>query len=702
MRRPFRFIARLVLFLIVESLLLAWLVVALPNVSVGAITTSFLARMLIAAFIIGAINILAPLALITLRIPLNILTVALTLVPLNAILLVGASSFIPNVMVGSPARDALSGALLLSLANTFVTAVFAMDDDYSYFQFALQSRARPFKFLASRQDRTKAAGARGMVLLEIDGLSYPRMQRAIEDNIMPHVREMVSRGSHTLVHFDCGLPSQTSACQAGILYGNNGDIPAFRWFDKRTRKMFVSNHFDDAREINNAASTGHGLLRDGTSINNLLNGDASRSLLTLCVLNGDAKVPTERATDELNAFWLNPYTFGRTLALCVGDLFVEIFQALWQDVTNRKPRVNRLRSGYPFLRILTNIFLRNLSAYAVMREIIRGSPIIYTTFVGYDEVAHHAGPDTPDAMHTLRGFDKHVRHIQQTIERLAPNPYDVFLLSDHGQSVGATFLQRYGKTLREWIDSLTGEITVGEMKPTEAGQSYARALVSELSMMSEQLTERANTRIRRATMKTTVRALDRVERMSPKESPMQVEGIVVCASGNLAHVYFCALGEDKIPFAQIEAAHPQLITTLVQHEGIGFVVGYDESGDIIVFGKAGAKNLSTGIVSGEDPLRNFGDAELRGEQVLRLAQFDNAGDLILNSALFGDGSVTAFEELVGSHGGLGGQQTDAFILHPSANRAKFSITNSEEVFRLLNDWRKVTSDISHSPSHIRG
>jgi hypothetical protein len=87
---------------------------------------------------------------------------------------------------------------------------------------------------------------------------------------------------------------------------------------------------------------------------------------------------------------------------------------------------------------------------------------------------------------------------------------------------------------------------------------------------------------------------------------------------------------------------------------------------------------------------------------LRLAQFDNAGDLILNSALFGDGSVTAFEELVGSHGGLGGQQTDAFILHPSANRAKFSITNSEEVFRLLNDWRKVTSDISHSPSHIRG
>ena len=62
--------------------------------------------------------------------------------------------------------------------------------------------------------------------------------------------------------------------------------------------------------------------------------------------------------------------------------------------------------GYPVLRAITNVFLRELSAYMVTLDVIRGAPTIYTTFVGYDEVAHHAGPDTSDAMGTLRAFDR--------------------------------------------------------------------------------------------------------------------------------------------------------------------------------------------------------------------------------------------------------------------------------------------------------
>ena len=107
-----------------------------------------------------------------------------------------------------------------------------------------------------------------------------------------------------------------------------------------------------------------------------------------------------------------------------------------------------------------------------------------------------------------------------------------------------------------------------------------------------------------------------------------------------------------------------MVDALVQHEGIGFVVAYEDDGEPVAFGKNGARNLHTGDVVGDDPLEPFGDVELRAWQVRRIADFSNAGDIILNSTYFPDGTVAALEELIGNHGGLGGPQTEAFIFHP--------------------------------------
>ena len=127
---------------------------------------------------------------------------------------------------------------------------------------------------------------------------------------------------------------------------------------------------------------------------------------------------------------------------------------------------------------------------------------------------------------------------------------------------------------------------------------------------------------------------------------------------------------------------------LIQHDGIGFVVVANDEGHVLVLGKRGARDLSIGAVTGEDPLAPFGDPDRRAEQLLRLAQFESSGDLILNSTLYPDGSVAAFEELVGSHGGLGGQQTQAFILHPCVERMDGDhISNSIDVYVLLEAWK---------------
>jgi len=638
---------------------------------------------------IAVVNFALLPVLLWLRVPMVVFSAGLITFAVNAALLLIAHQLIRGAAV--PAPDWLfSGALAISLINTLINGLIALDDDYTYLRFIIQAT----RDNAVRFGRPKDPQRRGVVILEIDGLSYERMKAALESGLMPTTRELL-KGSHCLSRFDCGLPSQTSSAQAGIMYGDNEDIPAFRWYDKRRDKLWISNRPSDAHALNQRHSNGRGLLRQGTSINNLINGDAARSLLTLSAIARPNTLPTERALDVLIAFWLNPYTFARTLALCAADLLLEIAQALRQRIRHTQPRLEkRFPSAYTGLRVITNVLLRDLAIYATMWEITRGAPVIYTSFLGYDEVAHHAGPCSPDAMGTLKGFDRHVRHVLQTIRHLAPFEYDVILLSDHGQSHGATFRQRYGQTLRQVIDGLTRDgVRVSEATIVDVGHSFVQALIAELNAASRRLWEHNGQRLRRATMAAATRTLAGMEQHVPQQPRRAGEraDIVVCISGNLAHVYFSAIGDRRATLGEIAAHHPGLVEALAEHPGIGFVIGLGDDGHVLLLGKQGARDLSDGAVTGQDPLLPFaGDAlALRAGQLLRLAQFESAGDLILNSALYPDGSIASFEELVGSHGGLGGEQTHAFILHPCARPLDHQqITNATALYHVLEAWAR--------------
>lgn len=121
------------------------------------------------------------------------------------------------------------------------------------------------------------------------------------------------------------------------------------------------------------------------------------------------------------------------------------------------------------------------------------------------------------------------------------------------------------------------------------------------------------------------------------------------------------------------------------------VVTYQQDDEPWALGEAGARNLRTGTIVGSDPLIPYGDPDHLAAQLLRLAQFPHAGDLIVISTLYPDGQVAAFEELVGSHGGLGGQQTEAFLLHP-ADLVVPSTSNATDVFELLDARRGLQGE----------
>src|ERR1700745_4204564 len=97
------------------------------------------------------------------------------------------------------------------------------------------------------------------------------------------------------------------------------------------------------------------------------------------------------------------------------------------------------------------VFVRDLIVYGVLMDMMKGRPAIYATFSSYDEVAHHSGLYRADTLEALRKLQQQVARIAAA-RRYAPRPYEIVVLSDHGQTQGATFKQRNGYGLDELVE----------------------------------------------------------------------------------------------------------------------------------------------------------------------------------------------------------------------------------------------------------
>src|SRR5205807_3138845 len=96
------------------------------------------------------------------------------------------------------------------------------------------------------------------------------------------------------------------------------------------------------------------------------------------------------------------------------------------------------------------IVVRDLIVYGVLSDMMNGRPVVYATFSSYDEVAHHSGLERADTLEALRKLDEQFRRIERA-RRYAPRPYELVVLSDQGQTQGATFRQRNGYDLAERV-----------------------------------------------------------------------------------------------------------------------------------------------------------------------------------------------------------------------------------------------------------
>ena len=639
------------------------------------------------AILIGLINLLLRPVVLWISRPLGFFLLFLVGFLLNIVALALAAWLLPGFEVGGFFSLVLA-SIIIAVLNVVIASVLNLGDEDSYYRQRTEQKAAATPFPTADEPGRK------LVMLEIDGLSYHHVKKALEDGRMPTMQAMIEEEGYVLTKVDCGIPSQTSACQAGIMFGDNDDIPAFRWFDKTEGKLIVSS--SDAGLLNERYAKGNGLMRGGSSISNMLNGDAYKSMMTAADLRTAGEAEAKLRADDVYLLMLDPSFLLSTIARYLGMVGIELWEGWQQRRHDVTPRLNRLHEFYPFVRAATSVMLRDLGASFAVMDILRGSPAIYVTWPGYDEVAHHSGPWTRDAFNELARYDKVIQRVRQTAKEKAPGHYDLIILSDHGQSFGPTFLQRYGLTLKEFIEQQLPEGTIvttnigGDTGAMKVGQASAELNNARQSRSKSGSTAAADALLKRGTDLADRATAEEKARLAAAARPANVTAY---GSGNLAQVYF-DLFPRKITLPELNAAYPGMVDALLAHEGIGLVCGYLDDGTPVALGKGGTRNLHTGEVVGLDPLLMYAPAEgygastveTRAWQTRRVMDFPHAGDLMVLSTVYEDGTVAALEELIGNHGGLGGEQTDAFIFHPP-DMPVSETRNSVDLFHVLNEQR---------------
>ena len=492
----------------------------------------------------------------------------------------------------------------------------------------------------------------GILFVQLDGVPFPVLQWAIQSGAVPNIRRWLTSGDYKFREWTPQLPCTTPASQLGILHGTVDGIPAFRWYDRELNRVLVANRPADARVIEERHSNGLGLLcDDGVSISNLFTGDAPRSLLTM------SRVEVRRGSTQTRRafawFFASPNGFMRSFTRTVGEILKERWQARRQVKRNLDPRVHRDWT-FALLRAVTNALLRDLNTALVAEELRRGTRCIYVDYVDYDEIAHHAGMFRPESLAALDGLDRTLGSLA-TLAGSAPRRYRLVVLSDHGQSQGAPFADRYGQSLGDLCEELIHE-HVQNVDASVEGLGRADSIAGDVAAggMAGKLAARADEVLTRA------QQTPAQQTSGPGEAAE--EPVVVLGSGNLGLVY--VRGDRRWTLQALEREWPALVPGLAGHPGVGFVAGIDEDGQEWAIGSGGRINIASGAVEGIDPLATFGSHAAR---VLRRAlKHPEAPDLYVNSTVDPvTDDVAAFEGLVGSHGGLGGWQDRAVLLGPA-------------------------------------
>ena len=609
------------------------------------VEADYLDDIILLVLFISLINAILWPILTRIAMPFLVLTFGFGTLILNGLLL---QFFAPLFDIEINGAAVIFAPLAMAAVTTILSSLITIDDDSSYYRSVLRD--------AEKKRKTEIKDYPGVIIVEIDGLAHEVLCEAIRRGDMPTVKEMIDSEDYNLRMWETDLSSQTGASQAGILHGNNEGIVAFRWIEKSNgNQMMQCSGINKVPELEKRISDGNGLLVDnGASRSNLFSGDTDNVIFTFSKIMEFKKL--------YNKAWYsvfsNPSNFARIIALFLADIIREIYSQILHSVKNIRPRIKRGIAYIP-TRAATNVFMREINTATLIGDMMVGDvDVAYSTYLGYDEIAHHSGVRDNDAWYALREMDKQIKHLTDA-NKYCPRDYQFVIQSDHGQTNGATFTQRYGETFEDFVKSLLPKDMTVFAKLSSDEDHFAGS--SPFS-----------------------RDKKKIKKEEKEQQELSDSEVIVLASGNLAMIYLTQWSQ-RLTYEELNSYFPELIPGIINNEYVGFILVKSQKHGDLAIGKNGTYYLDSGEIEGENPLEGFGNNIVR--HLKRTSSFEHTPDILVNSFYDKESDeVCAFEELVGSHGGAGGDQSKPFILYPSSwNVSDEEIIGAENIYKLLKE-----------------
>ncbi|MDO8500661.1 MAG: alkaline phosphatase family protein [Gemmatimonadaceae bacterium] len=519
------------------------------------------------------------------------------------------------------------------------------------------------KYRLFNRERRPHDGRRGVIMLQVDALAYADLRRAIDRGFCPTIERLLRESDFTLRRWFCGLPSATPYCQAGIFHGENPGIPAFRFYDKPARKIITCNASDGVQYIRDRIKS-PGALAGGSSYVNLMDGDAQTVAFTVATRERMSVYQRLGGGRMAMLIVLHPIRIARMVVQSVLEYLLEEWERLRGELARQATHSEGI---FPFIRILSNVIIRELQTMAILLDVYLGVPVIYSTFMQYDELAHHFGPSSKQALSDLRRTDARISEIWRMARLAGGRQYDLVILSDHGmtpaQSYRVQFRESLGATVERMLD---GDVLASHSEASEYAH-IGPEVIEAVAVITPPARERTRRALRLVRDWLRSRYGLREIILPEKYRVAATHDVVVTYSSCLALLYFAA-DARQLMLSDIlgDPRRRRLYSGLLDHDGIGLIITRTPEG-VHVEGKAGKALLKDGavrVVEGRNPMDPYGTESYVVNAVEYLATQSNAGDCILFGAYDGY-DIVSFDDQVGAHGSAGGDQVYPFIIAPS-------------------------------------
>ena len=500
--------------------------------------------------------------------------------------------------------------------------------------------ARMLKLQINERDPDAPA----LVLIQIDGLGRPQLDRALADGKMPFLKRLIEREHYHLDHMYSGVPATTPAVQAEIFYGVKAAVPAFGFMSTDSQEMLRMYESNAATKVEQQLkSTGHEpLLKRGSCYVSVFRAGADNDEAHFCPAS-QGWGPSLKQAGPLALLVLllaNIWSLIRTGALVLLELMLSVVD-FFRGLTDGQDFIRELM--FIPTRIGITILLRELSTVGVKIDIARGLPVIYINFLGYDEQAHRRGPSSKFAHWTLKGIDDAIARIWRAAHRSSRRHYDVWIYSDHGQEDSIPYETLHGRSLADAVSEALSNLPQSPKGYLANGNHgiqlqrirlFGGQWVQKLFPVGTQQSQRTG------------------------ESPMALS-----AMGPLALLYNIRCRDTP---------HAEIARLIVEKTKAPMVLyedpnatEMDPDGNAITkvrgWWRQGAFSLP------EDGHLVFGDehpfVDEAVEDLANLCRHPDAGDFVISGWCAGHESIS-FAIESGSHGGAGPNETHAFALMP--------------------------------------